>query len=333
MRAFGVVRLQTRADSWFDPRDTRSGLIGSIMHTDPVARPRVVVGMPVYNSARWLDSTIASWLSQSRSEFRLLISDNASTDSSFSICQEFARRDPRVAVNRNARNIGVYGNFRRVLELGRDGDYFMWAASHDFFSPTYLERCVATLESRPDCVLCCGRTKLFTGDVSNAADYPDVPLLEEDAPLVRFRSIITSLNRNNLVHGVFRMGALRNARGLGDHFSADTVLVAHLALMGKIVQLRDVTYYRRIDPEACTQRWSEAEKERHLDPENAGKTFLTHWKVHRGLARAVLQTTLSVRQKLAGLWLIAKFVYWDRRELASDIADRLRRRARDTGVW
>ncbi len=107
---------------------------GSVGANVGTPRPRVVVGMPVYNSSRWLRATIASWLGQSWSDFRLIISDNASNDSSFSMCQDFARVDPRVIVHRNPCNVGVNGNFRHLFELGRDSDYFVWASSHDFFS-------------------------------------------------------------------------------------------------------------------------------------------------------------------------------------------------------
>jgi hypothetical protein len=73
---------------------------GSVREWACTPTPRVVVGIPAYNFARWLNSTIASWHSQTWSDFRLTIRDKAPTDCSFSICQKFARRDPCVVIHR-----------------------------------------------------------------------------------------------------------------------------------------------------------------------------------------------------------------------------------------
>ncbi len=99
---------------------------------------------------------------------------------------------------------------------------------------------------------------------------------------------------------------------------------------GKIIQLPDVIDYRRIDSPASTERMSETEKMRHLDPEDRGMARFTHWKIVRGLFRAMQQTSLPWRARLSGLLFVAKCVFWDRRNLASDIAARLRWRASTT---
>ena len=51
---------------------------GAGLRTD--ARPRVTIGMPVFNGGRHLARSLDSLLSQTFTDFELLIADNASTD-------------------------------------------------------------------------------------------------------------------------------------------------------------------------------------------------------------------------------------------------------------
>ena len=115
--------------------------------------PLVSIGVPVYNGERFLREALDSLLGQDYPNLEVIISDNASTDSTSQICREYARRDSRVAYHPAEKNMGVIWNFSRVFELAR-GEYFMWAAFDDLRDPRYVSVCVAALESRPDAVLC-----------------------------------------------------------------------------------------------------------------------------------------------------------------------------------
>jgi glycosyltransferase involved in cell wall biosynthesis len=98
----------------------------------PLSRdaPTVTVGMPAYNAAPWIGASIESILGQSFRDFELVISDNASTDATFAICQRYASADARVRVIANPHNIGANRNYVAVLRASR-GRYFKWASSND----------------------------------------------------------------------------------------------------------------------------------------------------------------------------------------------------------
>jgi glycosyltransferase involved in cell wall biosynthesis len=284
--------------------------------------------MPVYNAAQWLANAIADWQHQSRPDFRLYISDNASTDDSFEICRELASKDPRISVHRNAHNIGICGNFRRVLELGADSDYFMWSSSHDHFDPRTLELCVATLDGRRDAVLCGGRARLFEEHLEAGVDDDPVPDLEDESPVKRFRSVMFNLKINNLVHGLIRTKALLRTRAIEDYYSSDNVLVAHLALMGKLVQLSETLFYRRMDHATATRRMSDSELRQYWDPDNRGVASLTQWKIGRGLGRAVRDTPLPFAEKLSAFRFVLRSVYWARGVLLAELLQAARQNSR-----
>src|SRR5665648_303497 len=90
--------------------------------------PLVSIGLPVYNGADFVRQSIDSLLSQTFTDFELIICDNASTDNTEQICQAYAAKDPRVHYYRNPRNLGAPGNYNRTVKLSK-GKFFKWAAA------------------------------------------------------------------------------------------------------------------------------------------------------------------------------------------------------------
>src|SRR6266581_1269234 len=99
---------------------------------------RVTIGLPVYNGEAIVASAIESILAQTCADFRLVISDNASTDATERICREFAQRDDRITYVRQPSNIGADANFGFLLDQAHS-EYFMWAAADDTRSADFLQ--------------------------------------------------------------------------------------------------------------------------------------------------------------------------------------------------
>ena len=100
--------------------------------------PIIIIGMPVFNGATTLRKVLESLVSQTFSDFVLVISDNASTDNTAEICLEYVRSDERIRYIRQSRNIGAEANFRYVFDA-EDSEYFMWAAADDVRSTDFIE--------------------------------------------------------------------------------------------------------------------------------------------------------------------------------------------------
>src|SRR3989442_14688005 len=77
-------------------------------------RPRVSVGMPVYNGERYLAEAVESLLAQADEDFELIICDNAATDRTCEMARSYAARDTRGRYAPNEKNLGAAGNCRRV---------------------------------------------------------------------------------------------------------------------------------------------------------------------------------------------------------------------------
>ena len=102
--------------------------------------------MPVFNGAKFISEAIDSLLAQTETRFELIISDNCSTDSTYTICEEYAAIDSRIKLLRQKENKGALENFTVVLQ-NADSDYFLWAACDDIWSSDWLEK-LLTLQGK-----------------------------------------------------------------------------------------------------------------------------------------------------------------------------------------
>ena len=108
----------------------------------------LVVGVPVFNEARYLEETLRSLERQSWSDFEVLIADNASSDESELIARQFCERDPRFHLHRHASNVGGLANFKFLRDVTRS-PLFMWLGAHDLLHPDFLSETIAAHRADP----------------------------------------------------------------------------------------------------------------------------------------------------------------------------------------
>ena len=60
--------------------------------------PLISVVVPVYNVEKYLSRCIESILAQTHVNLQLILVDDGSDDSSYSICQEYKKKDPRITL-------------------------------------------------------------------------------------------------------------------------------------------------------------------------------------------------------------------------------------------
>lgn len=300
-----------------------SQLPSGTVQAEPDRCPTVTVGMPAYNAARTIRSSIDSLLAQSFSDFELIISDNASTDETWSIIEDYARNDRRVVAIRQTHNIGANGNYSAVVRLAR-GRYFKWASSNDWCAPQFLSSCIAYLERSPETVLVAPRTRLFETAPDACADYDGDMAFDQDDPVTRFVQVYRCMRLNNLFNGVMRISALRRTRLVEHYPGADIVLVAHMALLGKVALLDDYLFYRRMDRETATRLMSVEAVHRHHYPSKTLRALFPAWRFAAGSARAAVTGSPSVRDSARALTHVARMAYWNWTGLASDVVEALR---------
>ncbi|MCO4095145.1 MAG: glycosyltransferase [Acidovorax sp.] len=107
--------------------------------------------MIAYKHEAYIRQAIESILSQEVDfPIELVIGDDCSPDGTAAICEDFARRDPRVRLLPRGQNLGVMPNFTRTL-LACTGDYIAVCEGDDYWTdPQKLRKQVRFLDSHPD---------------------------------------------------------------------------------------------------------------------------------------------------------------------------------------
>lgn len=123
--------------------------------------PKISLGMPIFNAESFLRQRLDSILNQTFTNFELIISDNASTDSTQRICEEYSKKDKRIRYFRQTKNMGVTYNFNFVLEQA-SYEYFIWVAADDLILPKFLEENIRSLELNKNYIASISKIESYT---------------------------------------------------------------------------------------------------------------------------------------------------------------------------
>lgn len=130
---------------------------------------KVTVGIPVYNGEKSIKKAIDSVLNQTFMDFEIIISDNASTDSTKEICEEYSKNNDEITYIRQKKNLGYIKNFLYTLNY-TESKYFVWLSADDFWEPTFLEKNISILDSKKDIVGSVGKIGII-GNYYHKFDY------------------------------------------------------------------------------------------------------------------------------------------------------------------
>lgn len=94
--------------------------------------------MATYNGEKYIKKQIESILNQTYKNFRLLISDDCSTDNTKKILEQFSKKDDRIIIFSQEKNLGVVKNFEFLLNKV-ENEYFMFSDQDDFWYENKIE--------------------------------------------------------------------------------------------------------------------------------------------------------------------------------------------------
>ena len=264
---------------------------------DSKAAPRLTIGLPVYNGENYLTQAIDAILSQSFTDFELVISDNASEDGTAEICRDYCRRDSRVIYHRQERNLGAAGNYNGLVARAR-GEFFKWATHDDYILPGYLEKCVAALDSHPDVILSYPRTVLFDEEADTRVEFDERLHLTQDQPHERFNRLIVDIRLCSAVVGVIRTDVLRKTRLIDKFSGSDFVLLVELCLLGKFFEVPEYLYCRREHAGRSLRRnVKTADVDKWFDSLSKGSTRFPQVRLFREQLKSVSRMPLSPGQR------------------------------------
>jgi cellulose synthase/poly-beta-1,6-N-acetylglucosamine synthase-like glycosyltransferase len=284
------------------------------------SKPRLTIGMPVHNGERYLSEALDSLLSQTFSDFELVISDNASTDGTERISREYVEKDSRVRYLRREENLGAALNFNGVLGLS-SAPYFKWAATDDLCAPDFLLRSIEVLDRDPSVVLAYAKTSYIDENGKLLDRIAHELRSHSPNPHQRFRDLVCVSHDCVAIFGVFRREALDRTSLLGNYVSSDRVLLAQLSLLGKLHLVGEPLFFRRIHPSASMVRHpSPHARSGWFDSTRDGRPVFPAWRVFFEYLAAVYRSPLNWNQKMLCYPQMARWLRWNWRRLVKDVS-------------
>ncbi|EDY83277.1 glycosyl transferase, group 2 family protein [Verrucomicrobiia bacterium DG1235] len=294
--------------------------------------PRVSIGMPVYNGEKYITRAIESILSQTFEDFELIICDNASTDSTREICDDYAKRDERIRYFRNNKNIGAGPNFNKAVEYAR-GTYFKWAAHDDLCAPDFLRLCVENLDKDPDAVLAHPVAQIIDEDSAPVMINEEDPKVGHLDPVVRFTEL-TRGHRCFQVFGLIRLSDLKATPMIGLFARGDALLLCWLALRGRFIKIDEVLFFPRSHETQSMSMLANKKLNKKVDyvaysewfdPRLAKRMVFPWWRGSWELFKCVSLTPITLGERFRCYWHVVKWIFARRRALASDVFRQFRR--------
>lgn len=288
--------------------------------------PKVSLGMPVYNGERFIRETLDAILNQTFQNFELIISDNASTDRTATICQEYVAKDPRVRYYRNSQNLGAASNYNRVFELST-GKYFKWAACDDLLLPDYLERCVDILDRFPTAVLC--YTQEFFVDESGQPikEHSELLNLRSPEPHQRFKQYFDLWKERKFAHGNPVFGLIRTEQLIktpliGGYVMAEFALLVELLLLGEFYEISEYLFLFRCHTQSSRSILEKSAWEglaSWFDPENQNKIVMPETNLFIQHLKSVNKAQISLYKKAYCYSQLGRWLGWKWKRLTKEI--------------
>lgn len=110
--------------------------------------PKITIYTPTYNCGKYLKESINSLLNQTYQDFELIIIDDASTDNTCQVLEEYEGH-PKIKMMKNEKNIGFVRTAINILDLAK-GEYIMRLDADDYLDENALMIMTDVLDKHPE---------------------------------------------------------------------------------------------------------------------------------------------------------------------------------------
>lgn len=142
----------------------------------------VSVLMGIYNCEDTLAESIESILNQTHSNLELIMCDDGSTDNTYEIASEYAKKDSRIILLKNEKNLTLGPTLNNCLAVAK-GKYCARMDGDDLSTPDRFEKQVAFLETHPEFDVVGSFMQIYgTDKLRVVCEYPQIDLLAKSNP-------------------------------------------------------------------------------------------------------------------------------------------------------
>ena len=233
--------------------------------------PAVSVVMPVHNALPFLDESIRSILDQSFTDFEFVILDDASTDGSRAVLQDWTRRDERIRLYFTEKKLGLSGSSNFVVSKTH-APLVARMDADDLSHPERLMQQWKVMRECPDVTL--------LGTLAEGIDAAGRKVRPRDRWRILRRSLFPPFPHGSII---FRRHAFDEAGGYKEECMGweDQELFLRMAEKGRVSVLPDALYFYRyhlnsaslVAPESPSKNSNDDLQQRCLAARRAGRSY------------------------------------------------------------
>ncbi len=211
--------------------------------------PIVGIGVPTLNRAEFLGETLLCLKNQTYKNFKVLVTDNVSEDSTFEVFDTTVGDDCRFEYLRLTQQIPMMDNFFVSLERLKT-EYFLWRADDDLSDLNYLEELVNSLQSNKKADVAVSAFKSFVEvrkEQTRCKELPDIP----SGNAIELACFFLRENRAPVwIYGMWRRNALllnyEKARHYPYAWAKDHLILLPSLLAGSIEFTNKTWFFQRV---------------------------------------------------------------------------------------
>jgi glycosyltransferase involved in cell wall biosynthesis len=226
-----------------------NSMVGTMEDCNPEKeRPKICLGMPLYNQIKFLPEALSSLLAQTYSDFRLVMVDDSTEPGPGEIAKQFAAKDSRLCYIKNESRKGLVDNWRACFQCFGNIDYFAWVSDHDVWDRTWLAAMVDVMNARPDVVLVYPRTVHISSEgerlIKKGRDFLSTDGMSE---VERIKTVYRHGPGlfGEMVYGLFHAESLRQCGVFRRVLFPDAILLLELCFYGNFHQVDAELWFRR----------------------------------------------------------------------------------------
>lgn len=129
---------------------------------------KVSICIPAYNGENFISKAIESCLKQTYENIEIVIVDDCSIDNTLYIVQNYLKKDKRIKLYKNKRNLGLSKNFLKSFILAK-GEYIQHLGQDDWLDINYIEKKIEIFIKFPEIGFVSGGLKVF--ELNNSKIY------------------------------------------------------------------------------------------------------------------------------------------------------------------
>lgn len=205
------------------------------MEADPVS-----IVMCTYNGEPYIAQQLQTICDQTYRNLEIIVVDDCSTDNTWQVITQFARRDQRIKAYRNPVNLGIAGNFEKACHL-TSADFIAFSDQDDLWHPEKIERLMQFWPSEVQLVYC--DTQRFQGHIDHLSGVPRKGYRRFEGHDVRKLAIFNTISGHSLI---LKKELLKKIFPTSDTVYYDWKAAIAAACSGGVAYLPETLTFQRI---------------------------------------------------------------------------------------